>query len=84
MSTVIVKQAEVRLTMEQLVAALQQLSPEEREQVRRELVLMPWEERLDSLLARVRAQVDQDPISDEDLNADIDSTRDALHRQSGN
>ena len=83
MPTIVIEQAEVRFTLEQLLAVLRQLTPEERELVRRELSPAGWEGRLDQLLTRVRARVEEDPLSDQELADEVESARDAFYRESG-
>ncbi len=82
MPTIVIDQAEVRLTLEQLIAALRQLPEAERARVRRELEPASWEEHLDALLARVRGRVQLAPVRDEDIDAQVESVRAHLHNQS--
>lgn len=83
MPTIVIEQAEVRFTLEQLLAVLRQLTPEERELVRRELTPEDWQGRLDQLLTRVRARVEQSPMSERELTDEVESARDAFYRESG-
>lgn len=83
MPKVMAKEVEVELSLDDLLAAIRQLEPEEQEIVRRELELRPWSQRLDDLLARIWARVEQHPISEEEVNAEVEAARAALYAQSG-
>jgi hypothetical protein len=74
MTTIVIEQAEVRLTPQQLVTALQ-LSPDELENVFRQLELPSWQARLDALLERVRQRAIQNPISDDEIDAEVNTAR---------
>jgi len=73
--TIVIEQAEIRLTSQQLANALRQLSPDELESVLRELALPTWEERFDTLLARVRERAQQSPLTDDEINTEVEQAR---------
>ena len=75
MTTIVIEQAEVRLTPQQLVTALRQLSPDELESVIRELEMPPWQERFDLLLRRVRERATEFPISDAEIDTEVETVR---------
>lgn len=80
MTTVVIEQAEVRLTPEQLVTALRQLSPDELEGVFRELEVPAWGERLEALLRRVRERAEQVPISEQEVDAEVETVREQFYQ----
>ena len=59
MSTVILDQVKIQLTVEQIVAAFQQLSPEERTRVWRELDRRQWQSEFRALLKHIHARVSE-------------------------
>lgn len=73
--TIVIEQAEIRLTPQQLANALRQLSPDELEGVLRELALPAWKERFDALLARVRERAQQSPLTDDEINTEVETAR---------
>lgn len=79
MIRMIVKNQEIELTLPQFLDALRQLKPEEKNIVRRALDTRPWSARLDDLLARVWAKVEQSPLSDEEIDAEVESVRQTLY-----
>ncbi len=78
--TIVIEQAEIRLTPQQLANALRQLSPDELEGVLRELALPAWEERFDVLLKRIRARSQQNPITDNEIDAEVETARAEFHQ----
>jgi hypothetical protein len=80
MTTVVIEQAEVRLTPNQLVAALRQLSAEELESVFRELEVPSWSARFGALLQSVREQAAKYPISDEEIDAEVETVREQSYK----
>jgi len=82
MPKVRVEQVELELTLDQVLAIVRQLKPEEQELVRQAIESRPWHERLEALLARVWARVDQFPISEEEVDAEVERARMAIHTQS--
>jgi hypothetical protein len=79
MARVIVQSQEVELTLPQILEAVRQLRPEEKSIVRRALNDRSWSERTDDLLARVWVRVQQSPITDEEINAEVETVRQALY-----
>lgn len=75
MTTIVIDQVQVQLTPQQLASALRQLSADELESVLRQLELPSWEQRLDSLLARVRERAIQYPLSDQEIDTEIEAAR---------
>lgn len=80
MTTIVIDQVQVQLTPQQLANALRQLSPNELEGVLRELEQPAWGERLDSLLARVRQRAAQNPLTDQEIETEVEAAR-AEHYQ---
>jgi hypothetical protein len=68
--------------VEQLLSVLQQLSPEDKERIRKELASEPWENRLDALLRSVRSRVEKNEIQEEEIIAEVESVRTAHDDQS--
>jgi hypothetical protein len=82
MAAVIIDQVKVHLTVEQLLSIIQQLSPEDKERIRKELAAEPWENRLDALLRGVRSRVEENEIQEEEIIAEVESVRAAHYDQS--
>ena len=81
MEKVIAQEVELNLTLDQILALVRQLQPQEREIVRR--TLMPsWEQRLEGLLARVWTRLDESPLSEEDIDAEVTLARRTIYAQS--
>jgi hypothetical protein len=81
MVKVVAQEVELNLTLDQILALVRQLQPQEREIIRR--TLMPsWEQRLEGLLARVWTRVDESPLSEEDVDAEVTLARRTLYAQS--
>jgi hypothetical protein len=78
---VIARQVEFDLSLDQILAIIRQLKPQEREVVRRAIEPLPWEQRLDALLTRVWARVEKYPISEEDIDAEVELVRRAIYVQ---
>lgn len=74
MMKVIAQEVELNLTLDQFLALVRQLQPQEREIVRRALT-PSWEQRLETLLTRVWARVDADPLSEEAIDAEVTQAR---------
>ena len=83
MPKVVVREVELELSINEILSAVRQLSPEERELVRQVVEPAPWDQRLEALLSRVWARLEQHPISDEEIDAEIELVRTILHAQSG-
>jgi hypothetical protein len=84
MPTVILEQAEVRLSIDQLLTVIRQLPVEEREVVRRALETDQWEPRFDALLQRVRSRAEAVPITDGEITEEVEKTRVDRYAQGGN
>jgi hypothetical protein len=78
MPTLYVESAKIELTLDQLIGAVQLLSPSERQIVRRALD-QDWAAELDNLLARVYVRFQADPMDDDELDAEIEAARDAYY-----
>ncbi|MCZ7574869.1 MAG: hypothetical protein M5U01_40475 [Ardenticatenaceae bacterium] len=81
MPKVIVQQVELDLTLDQVVAIVRQLKPEEREVIRQAIEPPPWDQRLEALLTRVWARVDRDPITEEEIDAEVERARTTIYSQ---
>lgn len=75
------QQVELELTLEQILALVLQLRPEEQEIIRRAIEPLPWPQRLEALLARVWARVERSPISEDEVDAEVERARTAIHTQ---
>lgn len=82
MVKVIAQEVELNLTLDQILAVVRQLQPQEREIVRRALT-PAWERRLTALLARVWARLDAAPLSEEEIDAEVTQARRARYAPSG-
>lgn len=65
----------MNLTLEQIVALLQQLRPQEREWVWCTVAPQPWQQRVDVLLAQVWQRLEREPLSETDSAAEIKRAR---------
>jgi len=81
MPKVIAQQIELELSLDQILALVRQLEPEEQELVRQAIEPRPWRERLEALLARVWARVEQFPISEEEIDVEVERARTAIYTQ---
>lgn len=81
MPKVTAQQVELELTLDQILALVRQLRPEEQEIIRRAIEPLPWHQRLEALLARVWARVERFPISEEEVDAEVERARTAIHTQ---
>lgn len=79
----ITQHIELDLTLDQILTIVRQLKPREREIMRRELEPPPWEQRLDALLARVWSRVERYPITEEEIDAEVELVRKARSLCSG-
>jgi len=84
MPKVIAQQIELDLTLDQVLAIVHQLKPEDREIIRRTIEPPPWNQRLEELLARVWARVERYPITEEEVDAEVELARTAIYAQSSN
>lgn len=81
MPKVIAQQVELELTLDQVLALVRQLKPEEQDVIRRAIEPSPWHQRLETLLARVWACVERFPISEEEVDAEVERARTAIYTQ---
>jgi len=84
MPKVIAQQVELDLTLDQVLTVVRQLKPEEREVIRRAIEPKPWSQRLETLLARVWARVERYPITEEEVDAEVELARTAIYAQGSN
>ncbi|MBM4466021.1 MAG: hypothetical protein FJ014_10800 [Chloroflexi bacterium] len=84
MPRVIAQQVELDLTLDQVLTVVRQLKPEEREVIRRAIEPKPWSQRLETLLARVWARVECYPITEEEVDAEVELARTAIYAQGSN
>jgi len=84
MPRVIAQQVELDLTLDQVLTVVRQLKPEEREVIRRAIEPKPWSQRLETLLARVWARVERYPITEEEVDAEVELARTAIYAQGSN
>lgn len=75
MNTVVIRQAEVRVPLEQLLEALRQLSPADREIVRREINRDAWRVRFREALDDIRTRAAQHPLTDAEIDAEVEAVR---------
>jgi len=75
MSQVILNNVWMDLTAEHILAVLRQMPPEERERVRCELEAEEWKREFKGLLARIHARVDQSPVSEEEIDQEVQAVR---------
>jgi hypothetical protein len=73
---------ELDLTLEQVLSIIRQLGPRERGIVRQATEPLPWELRLDALLARVWSRVESRPIAEDEVEAEVELGRTELYAQS--
>jgi hypothetical protein len=79
MPRVVAKQVEVELTLDQMMALVRQLKPEEQAIIRRAIQPPPWQQRLEALLTRVWSRVERFPISEEEIDAEVERARTAIY-----
>ena len=84
MPRVIAQQVELDLTLDQVLTVVRQLKPEEREVIRRAIEPQPWSQHLETLLARVWARVERYPITEEEVDAEVELARTAIYAQGSN
>lgn len=80
MTTVTIPGAEVRLTVEQLIDAFKRLPAEEQQKVRDELAYA-WRQEMRQLLAEARERFAQDPMTEEEINAEVDAAKQDFYAQ---
>ena len=79
MPQAITQRIELNLTLDQILDILRQLRPREREIIRQALEPPPWSQRLNALLARVWSRVECYPITEEEIDAEVEVTRTTLY-----
>jgi hypothetical protein len=79
MAHVMVRNQEIELTIAQIIDAIRQLKPEERNMVRRALDDRAWSERTNELLARVWSKVQDAPLTEAEVNAEVETVRQSLY-----
>ncbi len=84
MPKVIAQQVELDLTLDQVLAIVRQLKPEDREIIRRTIEPPLWNQRLEELLARVWARVERYPITEEEVDAEVELARTYIYAQGSN
>ena len=82
MARVLVQNREVELTLPQILEAVKQLKPEEKSVIRRALDDRTWSERVDDLLRRIWARVEESPLTEADIDAEVETVRQALYSSS--
>ena len=78
MPKIVARQVELELTLHQIVTIVRQLTPEEQEIIRQVIEPPPWSQRLEALLARVRARVERFPLTEAEIDAGVESARTAI------
>ena len=68
-------------TIDQVLTVVRQLKPEDREIIRRAIEPPPWNQRLEELLTRVWARVESYPITEEEVDAEVELARQAIYAQ---
>jgi hypothetical protein len=84
MSRVSAQQAEFDLTLDQVLAIVRQLKPEDQEIIRQAIAPPPWNQRLEALLDRVWTRVERYPIPEEEVDAEVELARTAIYAQGSN
>jgi len=84
MPKVIAQQVELDLTLDQVLTVVRQLKPKEREIIRRAIEPPPWNQRLEELLTRLWARVERHPITEEEVDAEVELARTAIYAQGSN
>ena len=75
MAEVTINNARVTLTTEQILSAIDQLSPEERERILRRLSRDGWRQEMQQLLDAIRARLDEHPVSEEQISQEVSAVR---------
>ena len=78
------QQVELDLTLDQVLTVVRQLKPEEREIIRRAIEPPPWNQRLEELLTRLWVRVERHPITEEEVDAEVELARTAIYAQGSN
>ncbi len=80
MTSVTIPGAEVTITVEQLIGALKRLPPEEQQKVRDALVYA-WRQEMRQLLAETRERFAQAPMTEEEINAEVNAVKQDFYAQ---
>ena len=75
MAEVTINNARVTLTTEQILSAIEQLSPEEREKIRRRLGREGWRQDMQQLLDGIRGRLDEHPVTEEQIDREVSAAR---------
>jgi len=78
-SQILLHQVRVELTREQIIAAVRQLSPRDREHIRRVLDSEQWRREFEQLLERIQVRVKKHPISDDEILEEVRLVRAERH-----
>ena len=81
MSTVVIEQARIQITVEQLIEAVRQLSPTEQRQVRQAIDEVNWQDRFRVVLEEIDSQVAEQPISEDEIRQEVEAVRNARYQQ---
>ena len=82
MPTIIFEKQKVELSFEQVLAAVKQLTPDEIARLQSELLDDAWRLRLDKVLKSMRQSVAASPITDAEIDAEVEAVRTARYAQS--
>lgn len=80
MTTVTIPGTQVEVTVEQLIGALKQLPAEDQQKVRDSLAYA-WRQEMRLLLAEARERFAQDPMTEEEINAELNAAKQDFHAQ---
>ncbi len=75
MNQLLIKPNEPRLTLDDLIQALRQLTPAEREIVRHEVNKQTWQTQFRQILASIQAQMIESEMSEAEIEAEIEAAR---------
>ncbi len=83
MSLVTLDKVKVELTADQLVAAFKQLPSEDQAKVWQAIDQRQWQTEFRTLLERIHARVAADPITEEEIDAEVRAVREARRAAQG-
>ncbi|MGQ9625848.1 MAG: hypothetical protein ACUVV0_02970 [Anaerolineae bacterium] len=63
--------SEVALTVEQIITAIRRLNEEDKEKVRQELAMEEWRQEIRGLLARIRARLVQNTVTEREIEEEV-------------
>lgn len=81
MPTIVLEQQRVELSVEQILAAIKQLTPEELSGLQRELLGETWRARMNLVLDHIRRNVAA-PLTEADIRTEVETVRGARYAQS--